>query len=175
MMATEPLGERLASTIRTTAAVADTRSAGDYYRVLDGRILWGGRMTTRATPPAHLAHLLRADLLDVYPQLGAVRVECAWSGLMGYARHRMPLVGRFPGGPWYCTAFGGHGLNTTAVGAELVARAIATGDDEYRLFEPFAPVWGGGAVGRLVAQTTYWHYRLGDLWRERHARRRPAP
>ena len=171
MMATEPLGERLAEAVRTPAAVADTRNAGDYYRARDGRILWGGRMTTRTAEPARLAALLRGDLVGVYPQLDGVRVETAWSGLMGYTRHRMPLVGRLQPGLWTCTAFGGHGLNTTAACGELVARGIAGLDDEYRLFEPFGAVWAGGPAGRVAAQATYWHYQLGDRWREWRARR----
>ncbi len=169
MMTTEPLGERLREAIRTDMAVADTRGAGDYYRVRDGRIVWGGRMTTRLAPPSRLARLLGADLLAVYPQLAGVRVDSAWSGLMGYSRHRMPLIGRLEDGLWYLTAFGGHGLNTSAALAELLARAIASGDDEYRQFAPFAPVWTGGLVGRALAQATYWHYQFGDWLRERGA------
>ena len=45
---TEPLGERVDAAIATRSAIADTRRAGDYYRVIEGgRILWGGRITTR--------------------------------------------------------------------------------------------------------------------------------
>ena len=173
MMATEPLGERLAMAIRTQSAVADTRNAGDYYRARDGRILWGGRMTTATAEPRRLAALLRDDLLAVYPQLAGVRVQTAWSGLMGYTRHRMPLVGPLEEGLWACTAFGGHGVNTTAACAELVARAIAEGDDGWRLLEPFGPVRVGGRTGRLAAQATYWYYRLGDRLRERRAEGAP--
>src|SRR4051812_25687385 len=44
---TAPLGERLFEAVRYSGAVADTRRAGDYYRIVaDDRLLWGGRITT---------------------------------------------------------------------------------------------------------------------------------
>ena len=50
ILLTEPIRDRIADTIRTNAAIGDNRRAGDYYRLVDGgeRILWGGRITTRA-------------------------------------------------------------------------------------------------------------------------------
>ena len=43
---TAPLGEKLFDAVRYTGAVADTRRAGDYYRIVaDDRLLWGGRIT----------------------------------------------------------------------------------------------------------------------------------
>ena len=70
---------------------------------------------------------------------------------MGYARHFMPLIGSDGQGQWWATAFGGHGMNTTAMGGILMARGIAAKDDEYRRFAPFAPQWAGGPFGRVAA------------------------
>ncbi len=165
---TAPLGARLATAVRTPAAVWDDRRASDYYRIVDGdRLLWGGRISARRTPPRRLATVLRRDMLSVYPQLGDVRIDAAWSGLMGYARHRMPQIGRLADGVWYATAFGGHGLNTTAVGGRLIGAAITGGDDRYRLFAPFGLTWNGGIVGPAAAQLTYWAGQLRDRLRER--------
>ena len=167
---TAPLGPRLGQAVRIRAAVFDDRRASDYYRIVDDdRLLWGGRISARRAQPRQLAALLKRDLLAVYPQLGDVTVEAAWSGLMGYARHMMPQIGRLPGGAWYCTAFGGHGLNTTAAGGQLIAAAIAHGDDRYRLFAPFGLSWNGGVLGRPAAQLTYWAGALRDRLRERPA------
>ncbi|HVI87040.1 MAG TPA: FAD-dependent oxidoreductase, partial [Dongiaceae bacterium] len=70
----------------------------------------------------------------------------------------------------YCTAFGGHGMNTTAIGGRVIAEAIAGDSDRYRLFAPFALDWNGGIFGKAAAQLTYWTYQLQDAWRERRAR-----
>jgi hypothetical protein len=86
---------------------------------------------------------------------------------MAYARHYMPQVGRLEDGLWYCTAFGGHGLNTTAAAGCLVAAAIAEGDDRYKLFAPFGLAWNGGPFGLIAAQLTYWKLQAQDRWAER--------
>jgi hypothetical protein len=51
---------------------------------------------------------------------------------------------------WIASAFGGHGLNTTAMAGGLLARAIVENDDSWRLFLPYDLVWAGGAFGRAI-------------------------
>ncbi len=165
---TEPLTQ---DGVRTSAAVADTRRAGNYYRLIDeGRLLWGGRITTRVSEPARLAEEMKVDMLATFPQLGNPRIDYSWAGLMGYALHKMPLIGRDTEGQWFATAFGGHGMNTTATAGQLLARAIADGDDEYRRFAPFAPLWAGGQLGRAGVQASYWWMQLRDRIDEARAR-----
>jgi gamma-glutamylputrescine oxidase len=164
---TEPIAQ---DAIRTHAAIADTRRAGNYYRRIDGdRILWGGRITTQIREPAKLAEQMRGDMVATYPQLAQARMEFAWAGLMAYALHKMPLIGRDEEGQWYATAFGGHGLNTTAMAGLLIAAAIADGDDSYRRFEAYGPRWAGGPLGRVGVQGSYWWMQLRDRWSERRA------
>jgi gamma-glutamylputrescine oxidase len=161
----------IASAIRTRAAIADQRRAGDYYRLVDGgaRILWGGKITTRTSEPRRLAGLLHETMVDTYPALKALPVDMAWSGLMAYARHLMPQIGRLREGLWYCTAFGGHGLNTTAIGGRVIAEAVTGESDRYRLFEAFDLAWNGSFMGRAAVQVTYWSMQARDFLRERGA------
>jgi hypothetical protein len=170
---TAPLGERLFEAVRYTGAVADTRRAGDYYRVVaDDRLMWGGRITTRMSEPRQLKSLMRRDMLGVYPQLGPVEIEYAWSGTMAYAVHKMPQIGELAPGYWLAGAFGGHGLNTTAMAGEMLARAILDGDDSWRLFSSYELVWAGGKAGRAAAQTAYWSMQARDAVQEWVARYR---
>lgn len=171
VMVSEEAPELIASAIATTDAIGDNRRAGDYYRVVDGgrRLLWGGRITTRAASTEALVRELRSEMVGTYPQLAGLRTELAWSGLMSYARHLMPQIGQMAPGVWHCTAFGGHGLNTTAIGGKVVAEGILGASDRYRLFEPFGLVWAGGLAGLAVAQLTYWKLQMQDWWRERAA------
>jgi gamma-glutamylputrescine oxidase len=157
--------------IRTSAAIGDHRRAGDYYRLVEGgeRILWGGRITTRTSEPNRLARLLHRTMVSTYPQLQPLRVDLAWSGLMAYARHLMPQIGCLREGLWYCTAFGGHGLNTTAIGGRVLAEAIAGESDRYRQFEPFGLRWNGGIAGRMAVQASYWSLQALDWLHERRA------
>ncbi|WP_433762778.1 NAD(P)/FAD-dependent oxidoreductase [Brucella anthropi] len=171
VMVSEEAPELIASAIRTTAAIGDNRRAGDYYRVIDGgrRLLWGGRITTRAADTPGLVRELRNEMVGTYPQLASLKTELAWSGLMSYARHLMPQIGQLDRATWYCTAFGGHGLNTTAIGGKIVAEAICGQSDRYKLFEKFGLVWAGGAAGLAAAQLTYWKLQMQDWLAERKA------
>jgi gamma-glutamylputrescine oxidase len=172
---TAPLGERLAEAITYPGVVADTRRAGDYYRVIGGdRLMWGGRITTRRTPPRRFSRVLRRDIARVYPQLADVQIEHAWVGTMSYAVHKMPQIGEVTPGVWVAGAFGSHGLNTTAMAGDLIARAIVERDDRWRLFSAYELVWAGGRIGPAAAQVVYWSMQLRDALEERLARRREA-
>lgn len=169
VMLTDANPELVASAVRTRSAILDDRRASDYYRIVDEgkRLLWGGRITTRTSEPRALSRLLHRSMVSTYPQLKELQVDMAWSGLMSYARHRMPQIGQLLSGLWYCTAFGGHGMATTAIGGKVVAEAILRQTDRYRHFAPFGLEFTGGVFGRAAVQATYWQYRLMDAWRER--------
>ncbi|MET0331210.1 MAG: FAD-binding oxidoreductase [Dyella sp.] len=158
VMVTEPLGARLEECLATRAAVYDSRFAFDYYRPLpDSRLLWGGRISIRQRSPEAVVRLLRGDLLKVFPQLRHVTVDYAWSGLMSYARHQMPQIGG-QHGLWWAQAFGGHGLAPTCVAGELLAAALAQGDERWRMFEPYGLTDAYRPAGLLAAQASYgWH------------------
>ena len=73
---------------------------------------------------------------------------------------------RLESGLWASSAYGGHGLGQTAAGAIVLASALVDGDDTWRRFEPFAPRWAGGPVGRALTQATYWAMQARDRWDE---------
>lgn len=171
VMVTEPLGAaRRAALVPSPAAIYDTRFAFDYYRVLpDTRLLWGGRIAVRDRRPEDIARFLKRDLLRVYPALADLRVEFAWSGLMSYARHKMPQIGRLregeAAGAWYAVSFGGHGVAPTTVAGELLAAAVAEGRPVPAYFEPYGlqPVFG--PLGLAAAQATYSWFEARDWWK----------
>ncbi|MBD2749006.1 FAD-binding oxidoreductase [Microvirga sp. BT688] len=173
VLLTEAMPERIAEAVRTPMAISDNRRAGDYYRLVDDgrRLLWGGRITTRTTEPRRLAQMMQRTMVSTYPQLEGVRVDTAWSGLMAYARHLMPLIGQLRPGVWYVFGFGGRGMNTTAIGGRVIAEGILGSSDRYRLYEPFGLRWNGGLFGVAAAQLTYWTYQAMDLAKERRAAR----
>jgi gamma-glutamylputrescine oxidase len=170
VMASEPLGARLSELIQTGAAIYDTRFAFDYYRALpDTRLLWGGRIHVRDAHPKQVEQRLRADMLRVFPQLRDLKIERAWSGMMSYARHEMPQIGQIgqsAQGLWYAQAFGGHGLAPTCVAGEVIAEAIANGDERYLQLSQFGLQRTFGALGLTAAQCTYWWLQTLDAWRE---------
>jgi glycine/D-amino acid oxidase-like deaminating enzyme len=175
VLTTAPLGPRLDAAIGYRGAVTDTDLADNHYRIVGGdRLMWSGRMTTWARNPRRYLHSLKADLARTFPQLEGVDVAHIWSGTLGNTIHRMPQLGELGPGVWLASGFGGHGLNTTAMAGNLIARAIVEGDQTWRLFAPFELIRAGGALGRGVVQVLYWVKRVRDAAEERRARARDA-
>jgi hypothetical protein len=165
VLVTEPIGPRLAAVIRYRGAVSDTNRADNHYRIVGGadvsglRLQWSGRMRAWAADPRWVRRGLVADIRRNFPDLGKVEIAHLWSGTLGRSIHRMPQIGEIERGLWVASGFGGHGLNTTAMGGELVARGIVEADQTWRLFAPYELVWAGGMLGRVLAQGIYWGTR----------------
>jgi gamma-glutamylputrescine oxidase len=156
VLVTEPI-PNLHETIRYSGAVSDGARADNHYRIVGGdRLMWAGRMRTWEADPRRFAHGLARDIRRNFPQLGDIAVAHLWRGTLGRTVHRMPQIGELERGLWLASGFGGHGLNTTAMAGELIARAILDGDETWRLFAPYELVWAGGRLGRALVQGAYW-------------------
>jgi glycine/D-amino acid oxidase-like deaminating enzyme len=173
VLTTAPLGERLKEAITYRGAVSDTKLADNHYRIVGGdRLMWSGRSTVWEGNPRRYVRPLVEDIKRAYPQLGDVNVDYAWTGTLGNTVHRMPQIGELMPGCWLVSGFGGHGINTTAMGGELIARAIVEGDATWRQFIPFELVWAGGLLGRAAMQVYYWTYRWREQLKTRLAQQR---
>jgi gamma-glutamylputrescine oxidase len=170
---TSPLGARIDDAIRFPGAVSDTDLADNHYRVLDGqRLMWSGGLTSWESNPRNFAGQLKGDIERMFPQLRPVEIDQIWTGVLGNALHRMPLLGELSPHVWLASGFGGHGLNTTAMAGNIIARAIDGGDDTWRLFLPFELVWAGGRIGRIATQLHYWWSRARERRKAHPARNR---
>jgi gamma-glutamylputrescine oxidase len=173
VITTAPLGPRLAEAVIYRGAVSDTDLSDNHYRVVGGdRLMWSGRATVWPRNPRRYLRALTGDIKKTYPQLGKVDVEYAWAGTLGNTVHRMPQIGELGPGVWLASGFGGHGLNTTAMAGNIIARAVVDGDQTWRQFTPFELVWAGGIVGRAAVQMRVWVKRLRDRIAERRAHAR---
>ncbi|MEJ2432232.1 MAG: FAD-dependent oxidoreductase, partial [Pseudolabrys sp.] len=138
VMVTEPIAN-LSEVIRYRGAVSDTDRADNHYRIVGGddpvrpRLQWSGRVRVWQADPRFVARGLAADVKRAFPALGKVKIAYLWSGTLGRAIHRMPQVGQVEPGLWVASGFGGHGLNTTAMAGELIARGMVENDDTWRL------------------------------------------
>jgi glycine/D-amino acid oxidase-like deaminating enzyme len=157
---TQPLGKHLPHAVAFRGAVSDSRRASHNYRVVgENRLLWTGSASAGST---WARKSLERAIHAVYPQLGPVQFEYFWPAATGFAVHHMPQIGQVQPGVWLASAFGGHGLNTSAMAGQLLARAIVEGDDTWRRFLPFELVWAGGRAGRTVAYATAWWQRQSE-------------
>jgi gamma-glutamylputrescine oxidase len=169
--ATAPLGAGIAEAIDFSGSVSDTQLADNHYRLAGDRLIWSGRITVHESSPEKYAKRLRRDIARIFPQLGKVDFEYSWRGTLGNAVHRMPQIGEIQPGLWIASAFGGHGLNTTAMAGNLIARAVVEGSRAFRHFEPFEMVWAGGPFGRAAAKLNYLTYTAKESVAARLARR----
>jgi len=170
VMVTEALGARLDEMTDLPYAISDDRVSCDYYRPLpDGstRLLWGGRITAFPTKAENIANIMRQNMIRIYPQFADIKIDYSWSGVMGYAAHKMPLVAKISDNIWVNSGYGGHGMASTTAGGEVVASAIADNDVAYELFKPFGLNYTGSKLGPIAAQAYYLANYLRDEWRIR--------
>src|SRR3954454_1419004 len=147
---TAPLGDRLAEVMTYQGSVTDSDGI-DHFRIVDGdRLLWASPETTWAARPERLSGAIQRRIGTIFPKLGRVQITEMWGGATGQTVHGMPQIGQLRKGLWVASGFGRHGLNTTAMAGQLIARSILWGDERWRLFSPFELVWAGGAIGRIA-------------------------
>ncbi|UTW09783.1 NAD(P)/FAD-dependent oxidoreductase [Pseudomonas benzenivorans] len=170
IIATEPLSESQAKAlIPRNMALCDQRVALDYYRLsADRRLLFGGACHYSGRDPADIAGYMRPKMLEVFPQLGEVKIDYQWGGMIGIGANRLPQIGRLKdqANVYFAQAYSGHGVNATHLAGKLLAEAIA--GQAGGGFELFAKVphmtFPGGRYLRspLLALGMLWH-RLKEL------------
>src|SRR5712671_1504979 len=175
VIVTAPLGDARHEAIGFPGAVSDEAELiGHHHRVVDGRLMWSGRSMVRLGKPQHEANALIRRIRRTYPALRGVTAEQAWIGVAGHTVHGMPQIGEITPGLWLLGGFGGHGLAATAMGGEMLARAIVDNDRAWQMFSPFALVWAGGALGRTAQQVSGWSHDAREMFQGVLARTRDA-
>lgn len=172
---TAPLGDQLAEAVTYRGGVSDSQAADYHYRIVGGdRLMWAGGAAAWNADARRYGGWLGRAITRIYPQLTGVEIADVWSGVMGFAVHRMPQIGEVSPGLWIASGFAGHGLNTSALAGLLIARALVEQDDTWHAFLPYDLVWAGGAPGRAAFQIGYWTRRWRDDVAAQVARRREA-
>ena len=95
IMATEPLGDLARTLMPADTCVEDVRYILDYFRMsADGRLLFGGGTVYGGADPSDIKAKLWKNMLKVFPQLAATRIDYAWSGNFALSFSRVPQMGR---------------------------------------------------------------------------------
>jgi gamma-glutamylputrescine oxidase len=151
LVLTGPIGAPLHEAIRFAGAIDNPHRLGELHRVVDGgRLLMALPLRLSGRREARVIRHARRTIETLYPALKNVRVDQVWTNTVGFPVHRMPQIGELSNGLWLATGFATQGLNTTAMAGELIAGAIAEGDDRWRLLSGYGLVWTGGRFGRTV-------------------------
>ena len=159
---TEPLGERLGEVIAFRGSVTDSDGI-DHFRIVGGdRLMWASPETTWEARPSRFGPAIQRRIATVFPRLGKVPISDVFGGAVGVTVHGMPQIGQLRKGLWVASGFGRHGLNTSAMAGQVIARSILWGEERWKLFSPFELVWAGGTTGRVAGH-------LIGLWGRGHA------
>lgn len=166
IVVTEPLGAARAQALlagrRTYVTVANIHH---YFRLTaDNRLVFGGRARFAVSSPqmdAASGEILRAGLAEIFPQLGNVRLDYCWGGLVDMTQDRLPHAGERDG-LYYAMGYSGHGTQMSVHMGERMAAAMG-GDERANPWQGrdwpaipghFGPPWFLPAVGL--------YYRLKD-------------
>jgi len=121
-------------------SLTDTRRLFSGVRMLpDGRL--HGSAYGPISGPEPAADFRRVDgrVRRLFPQLGAVQWDAAWSGWVAMTPDHVPRVHELAPGLWAGLGYNGRGIAAaTLMGRELAARARGAGDDT--LVFPLVPV-----------------------------------
>ena len=166
ILATEPMpSARAAALIPADCCVHASKFVVDYYRLSpDRRLLFGGGETYRDRQPRDLRTFVRRYMLEVFPQLADLRIDCAWSGRFAITRSRLPHFGRIEGGGFFAQGFSGHGVALTQVAGKLLAEAVAGTAERFDVFAglPHRPFPGGRWARQPLFAAGMLYYALRD-------------
>jgi len=170
----EPMHEILNKHITRNWAYSDTRRAGNYYRKLqDGSLLWGTSITAYGTLNTEkIKKMILNDITSVFGELGnemtksSLKIKYAWAGNMAYARHFLPYVKELQDGQYILSGFGGHGMNTAPIAAQLLSHAIITNSNAIQPFKDIPNQRVYGKIGLVGAELRYLTMQFLDFYKE---------
>ena len=129
IVVTEPLGaERAQALLRERRTYVTVANIHHYFRLApDHRLVFGGRARFAVSSPvsdAKSGHILRAGMLEMFPQLQGVRIDYCWGGLVDVTQDRLPHAGERDG-LYYSTGYSGHGTQMSVLMGERMAAVMA--------------------------------------------------
>lgn len=133
IVVTEPLGAERAQALlahrRTYTTIANIHH---YFRLTaDHRLVFGGRARFAISSPtsdAASGEVLRQGLAETFPQLGKVRLDYCWGGLVDMTQDRLPHAGERDG-LFYSMGYSGHGTQMSVLMGLRMAEVMAGNED----------------------------------------------
>ncbi len=166
IIATGPLAPAQADALLPRRRMAfDSKNFLYYFRVTpDRRLLFGGRAEfgrPDADTTRRAAAILRAGMVDVFPELRDAAVEYGWGGNVAFTRDQMPRAGVLDG-RFYAGGYCGHGVAMATYLGEQIARRIAGDAIEHPLFDDHYPAIPGYSGSPWFLPVVGAYYRMMD-------------
>lgn len=161
IVATEPLGDRVAEVLTQDVAVADSRFVVNYFRLShDGRLLFGGGESYGDHFPRDIAAKVRKPMLQIFPHLRDVKIDYAWGGTLAITMKRLPYLARVGTRVLSASGYSGHGVGSATQAGQLMAQAIQGDSDGFDVMSTLpAPAFPGGSALRtpLMGLAMTWY------------------
>ncbi len=169
LIVTEPLSQQdVARLMPTGRMVVDTRNLVVYWRLTpDNRLLFGGRARFAVSNPQSdekSGHILKAAMVDVFPEMANTRIDYCWGGMVDMTRDRLPRAGQRDG-IYYSMGYSGHGTQMSTLMGSIMAE-VMDGNVEHNPWKDFDWPAIPGHFGRpwfLPVLGAY--YRMKDIFR----------
>ena len=165
IMATEPLGDLARTLMPADTCVEDVRYILDYFRMsADRRLLFGGGTVYGGADPSDIKAKLWKNMLKVFPQLAATRIDYAWSGNFALSFSRVPQMGRIGANTYFAHGYSGHGVTGSHTFGRILAEAIHGDATRFDVFAglPWIPFPGGRTFRVPYSVMGSWWYGLRD-------------
>lgn len=162
---TPPLGDDIRRYLNTDMAVADSRFVVNYFRpTADRRLLFGGGESYSTTYVPDPARLVRKAMTAIFPGLADIKLDYAWSGVVGVTPTRLPLIRRLAPNVLVAAGYSGQGVAIAPFAGTVLAEAVAGTMERFdvlaRLPVPAFP--GGGALRHPLLVIAMLWYALRD-------------
>lgn len=169
IVTTEPLSEDVARAINPQdLAIYDTRFVLDYYRLTaDRRLLFGSGTNYTGRASTNIADILRPAIVKTFPQLGGTKIAFAWQGQDGISLNRIPQLGRIAPNVFYAQGYSGHGVATSHIVGEIMARAMTGDTGDFDVFAD-ASHWRlpvGRFLGNQALAIGMWYFQQLERFR----------
>jgi gamma-glutamylputrescine oxidase len=125
IIATAPLSSNLRAQIMPTRRTySETRRMMRWFRIVDGRIVFGGRGAFgKSDSPAAFA-ALRKIMVSLFPAVADAGIEHQWSGLVGMTLDYLPHVGQLGDRLLFAMGYNGAGVAMSSLMGRYLAAFV---------------------------------------------------
>jgi gamma-glutamylputrescine oxidase len=157
MIATAPLDPQQSAAIMPTRRVyVETRRMMRWFRMVNGRVIFGGRGAFGKADSDAAFRTLQKALVRTFPALAESKIDYRWSGLVAMTLDGLPHIGRLDDRLLFAMGYNGAGVAMSTLMGKYLAALVRGENPDLALLDasrfravPFYPLREAGV--RLVA------------------------
>ena len=167
IVATAPLPDAVRKRILPNGRVAaDTRRLLRWYRMVDRRLVFGGRGAFGQEDSEVAFNRLAADMAHTFPDLGGARIDYRWSGLVAMTIDQLPHAGELDDNVFFAGGYNGTGVAMASfLGRQLAALTHGEKPELGLIGRPLKPIPLRAFVTPAVRTVTGWYQLLDAIGR----------